>query len=256
MPKFTEHQIITAAQELNAPPEQGGLGLHDPDPPYDDGADAVADWIVEGAQFVEPADDLTDETWKVVNAANSGTLAVQAETETEEEPEPDTPDEEEDEAEAVETVEDLLVLVNSTSKLPDLKEVAGEFEEFDALEIEAYSGLQGTRQLKNDMVAVLQGEEPTEPSPKKEKKKKKKGKKKKTTYTTSDAVMDAIDDLIQNNTSASAKEIAETAKTLYEENTKAHLKSTRYIRMLVTGALTAVTHHGIVQKSGRTYSRA
>jgi len=52
-------------------------------------------------------------------------------------------------------VEDLKSLIAANKKLVDLKNLAAGYEEFSSLNLDSYSGLQGTRQLKADMLCVL-----------------------------------------------------------------------------------------------------
>jgi len=93
--------------------------------------------LVQCIEDILPGDEISSNTEKTLDKLKKET-SKNAEPEEKEDP-----------------VEDLKSLIVANKKLVDLKNLAAGYEEFSSLNLDSYSGLQGTRQLKADMLGVL-----------------------------------------------------------------------------------------------------
>jgi hypothetical protein len=170
-------RLKEAAKELN---KKVKPGLDDGEEAYegmnDDGIDLDAKSTAlkkvikaVGEGLVTEEDDLSDETWEVLEALGAcerpkeEAVAENEEEDEEEEETTETEDEEEEEAAEEEEAEaSLAETVEATKKLADLKELVEEHDEFKKLrkKLKNYSGLQGPKQLKADMFKALGVEAP------------------------------------------------------------------------------------------------
>lgn len=217
-------RLKAAAKELN---KKVGPGLSDDEEPYEgmtvsgidlDAKSAALKKIITevGKNLVNPdEDDLSDETWEVLEALGACERPKEEATEEEEtdndeedvEEEEETDDDEEEATEEEEEEEQpeasLAEIVEGTKKLADLKELVEEHGEFKKLrkKLKNYTGLQGPKQLKADMFKALGVEAPakstsTKPS---SSPKKPKGKTKKS----------VVEEMINQKKGATIEEIAQ-----------------------------------------------
>lgn len=165
MAKVKKADLVAAAEDL-----QKVMGI-DQAPPVNKKESAIREWIEQAMRFFDPAgDEVSDETWEVLEAlelAERPEEAEEEEAEEEDEPEEDDNSDEEDEEDG-DTEQDLATTVANTKKLAELKELVKEHDEFKKLrkKLDDYQGLSGPRELKPAMFKAL-GVDPEEVQPKK-----------------------------------------------------------------------------------------
>ena len=111
--------------------------------------------LKEASSIIDEGDEISDETRDTL--IELGFLEGEAEEEVEEE------EEEEEEEESEEDEEDLLGLIKRSPKLQQLKDLVKSHDELKPLrkKLDKYSGLQGTKKLREDMLSAVDELPPT-----------------------------------------------------------------------------------------------